>query len=83
MSDYMNNIRNIKMVYLKIGKERIYFNNLYSESGKKIVCIQMEFSSCPIDVVVNDMTFGLSSMSVKTIKLINDEVTKIYENMID
>jgi hypothetical protein len=83
MSDYMNNIRNIKMIYLKIGKERIYFDDIYSENGNKVICIQMEFSSCPIDVVVNDMTFGLSSMSVKTIKLINDELVKIYENMID
>lgn len=79
----MNNIRNIKMIYLKIGKERIYFDDIYSENGNKVICIQMEFSSCPIDVVVNDMTFGLSSMSVKTIKLINDELVKIYENMID
>lgn len=79
----MTYIRNIKSLYLKIGKERIYFDNIYSENGNKIVCIQMEFSSCPIDVVVNDMTFGLSSISVKTIKLINDELVKMDENMKD
>lgn len=79
----MTYIRNIKSLYLKIGKEKIYFDNIYSENGNKIICIQMEFSSCPIDVVVNDMTFGLSSMSVKTIKLINDELVKMVENIID
>ena len=79
----MTYIRNIKSLYLKIGKEKIYFDNIYSENGNKIICIQMEFSSCPIDVVVNDMTFGLSSMSVKTIKLINDELVKMGENIID
>lgn len=83
MSDYMTYIRNIKSLYLKIGKERIYFDNIYSENGNKVICIQMEFSSCPIDVVVNDMTFGLSSISVKTIKLINDELIKMVENMAD
>ena len=83
MSDYINYIINIKTLYIKINKERIYFDNLYSENGKKIVCIQMEFSSCPIDVVVNDMTFGLSSMSVDTIKLINDELVKMVENITD
>ncbi len=79
----MTYIRNIKSLYLKIGKERIYFDNIYSENGNKVICIQMEFSSCPIDVVVNDMTFGLSSISVKTIKLINDELIKMVENMAD
>lgn len=79
----MTYIRNIKSLYLKIGKKKIYFDNIYSENGNKIVCIQMEFSSCPIDVVVNDMTFGLSSISVKTIKLINDELVKMDENTKD
>ena len=83
MSDYINYIINIKSLYLKMDKERIYFDDIYSENGNKIICIQMEFSSCPIDVVVNDMTFGLSSMSVKTIKLINDELVKMVEDMKD
>ena len=43
----------------------------------------MELSACPIDVIVDDMTFGLSSMSVKTIKSINDELVKMYENIED
>ena len=83
MCDYMYYIRNIKSLYLKIGKERIYFDDIYTGNGKKIVCIEMELSACPIDVIVDDMTFGLSSMSVKTIKSINDELVKMYENMKD
>ena len=46
MSDYMYYIRNIKSLYLKIGKERIYFDDIYTGNGKKIVCIEISSLVC-------------------------------------
>ena len=63
-------LKNIESLYLRINKDRIYFEDLYTKDGYKILYIEKELRLCPIDVNINNKVFDISNITEDDIKII-------------